>query len=233
MKALDPQPDLVLFDLDDTLCDYASARWLRLRIAFDRALSMLPQRPSVDLDQLAAESVAIHPHGVEHFGELLERYGAASSEGVEDAQQWYCSNRFYGLRLFEDALELLETIRTTRPDRRIGMITNGPAETQHAKIDLLHIRHLFDFILVSGEFGYAKPDQMIFGEALRLGGATADNALFIGDSAEFDIAGARIAGMRSVWMNRSGLGWASADPPPDFEATSLAAIQEMLVGTGS
>ena len=39
MKPLDRQPELVLFDLDDTLCDYAGARTGRLRIAFGFAAS--------------------------------------------------------------------------------------------------------------------------------------------------------------------------------------------------
>jgi putative hydrolase of the HAD superfamily len=228
MKPLDPQPELVLFDLDDTLCDYASARWLRLRIAFDRALSRLPRRPGVDLDELVAQSIAIHPHGVDHFSDLLARHDVSDEEAVAIARQWYQQNRFYGLNLFEGAKEVLVTLRRAVPGRRIGMITNGPAETQTAKIDLLGLRPFFDFIIVSGEFGHAKPDQLIFEEAMSLGNASPDEAVFIGDSPEHDMAGAQNAGILAVWMNTSGRTWEPSLPAPDIEVTSLETVCRLL-----
>ncbi|CAN5736866.1 TIGR02253 family HAD-type hydrolase [soil metagenome] len=233
MNALDPQPELVLFDLDDTLCDYASARWLRLRIAFDQALDRLPRRPSVDLDMLARESIEMHPHGVDHFHELLAKHEVEHREAVEHAQHWYRTNRFYGLRLFPDALETLVATRRALPGRRIGMITNGPAETQRAKIELLGIRSYFDFILISGEFGVAKPDRKIFEEATSRGTAGPDSSVFIGDSPEFDMAGARNAGMPGVWMNPTGQQWSHPDPRPGFEARTLGDVRTLLGGDRS
>src|SRR5438067_1416494 len=93
-----PAPALVLFDLDDTLCDYAGARAGRLRIAFADALAGLPGGgKDVDLDRLIAESVAIHPHGSDHFGSLLARYGVTDAAVAEAARRWYHANRFLGL----------------------------------------------------------------------------------------------------------------------------------------
>jgi putative hydrolase of the HAD superfamily len=228
MKPLEPQPALVLFDLDDTLCDYASARWLRLRIAFDKALSRLPRRPDVDLDVLAEQSIAIHPHGVDHFRDLLARYDVSDEAVVAIAQQWYQQNRFYGLNLFEGAKEVLVSVRRAVPGRRIGMITNGPAETQSTKIELLGLRPFFDFIIVSGEFGHAKPDRVIFEEAMNLGDASPDEAVFIGDSPEHDMAGAQNAGILAIWMNTSGRTWEPSLPPPDIELQSLKSVVKLL-----
>jgi HAD superfamily hydrolase (TIGR01549 family) len=228
MKPLPRQPDLVLFDLDDTLCDYASARWLRLRIAFDRALSRLPKRPAIDLDQLASESIAMHPHGVDHFIELLARYDVSDEEIVALAQEWYRTNRFYGLRLFPGAREALVAIRRAHPNRRIGMITNGPAETQAAKVDLLGLRPFFDFILISGEFGAAKPDRRIFDAALERGEALGEQSIFIGDSPEFDMAGARNAGMPGVWMNPQSRPWEGPDPAPEHEVRTIEEVRVLL-----
>jgi putative hydrolase of the HAD superfamily len=228
MKPLDPQPELVLFDLDDTLCDYASARWLRLRIAFDKALSRLPKRPEVDLDVLAGESIAIHPHGVEHFTDLLSQYDVSDAAIVAVAQQWYTQNRFYGLNLFEGAQDVLVAVRRAVPGRRIGMITNGPADTQTAKIDLLGLRPFFDFIIISGEFGHAKPDQLIFDEAMRLGDAAPEESVFIGDSPEHDMAGALNAGILAIWMNPIGRTWNPSLSKPDIELHSLADVAALL-----
>jgi FMN phosphatase YigB (HAD superfamily) len=220
---------LVLFDLDDTLCDYAGARAVRLRTAFGQALATVGGA-GVDLDRLIAESIAIHPHGVDHFPSLLARYGVACAETVTATQTWYRINRFYGLRLFPDALQTLGLARSGPLGRKVGLVTNGPADVQRAKIELFGLAPFVDFTLVSGEFGAAKPDAAIFAEAMRLGGAIADETLFVGDSPEFDIAGARACGMTTVWVNRTGWPWCDAGKPADYEVADLTALQALLRG---
>ena len=221
--------DLVLFDVDDTLCDYAGARALRLRRAFTRALATCKTRAGaepIDIERLIAESIAIHPHGTDHFPDLLRHYGVEDPDIVTGAREWYQANRFLGLQLFPDAVTTLRLARGN--GRAIGLITNGPADVQRAKLDLLGLRAHVDFALISGDFGTAKPDPAIFHEALRLAGVRADHALFVGDSPEFDVAGARASGIRSVWVNRTGAPWDHAEPPPDHEVTDLTALRPLL-----
>lgn len=220
-----PPPTLALFDLDDTLCDYAAARGGRLRIAFRKALA---HAPDVDLDALVAESIAAHPHGSDHFGDLLADHGVTDSRAVDAAWAWFHRNRFHGLALLPDAAETLDRVRAAMPGRRIGLITNGPADVQRAKIDMLGLEPHLDFALISGEFGVAKPDPAIFAEALRRGGADAGDAVVIGDSPEFDIAGAQASGIRAVWMNHAGLPWADGAPRPDREAGDLGEVRRLL-----
>jgi putative hydrolase of the HAD superfamily len=227
-RTLTTQPELVLFDLDDTLCDYAGARARRLRRAFEQAAAHAGARLPDDLEPMIAESIAIHPHGTEHFRDVLERYGITGEGAVLAAREWYATNRFHSLALFPDAVETLTSVRRARPDRRIGMITNGPSEVQRAKIELLAIEAHVDFILVSEEFGAWKPDPSIFAEALRLGGAEPASAIFIGDSAEHDMAGARAAGIDAVWMNPAGRPWSSPPPAPRYIVSSLAEVRALL-----
>jgi putative hydrolase of the HAD superfamily len=231
-----------LFDLDDTLCDYAGARAERLRIAFGQALAAAharearvtddvrppaaAQRPP-DLDALIAASIAVQPHGADHFPDLLRPYGVPA-EAAALAVAWYRANRFHGLGLFADALATLAAVRAALPGRRLGLITNGPAEVQRAKIELLGLDGLVDFALISGELGIEKPDPDIFRKALRMADATPDEAVFVGDSPDHDIAGARAAGIRAIWMNRSGRAWPAALPPPDDEVRDLAEFLALL-----
>ena len=223
---LHPPPRLLLFDLDDTLCDYAAARGLRLRRAFAPALDHVPD---LDLDRVIEDSLALHPHGTDHFADLLLQHGVTDPAVAAAAADWYRANRFLGLALFDDAVATLQALRNplSGDERRIGLVTNGPAEVQRAKIALLEVEPLVDFVLVSEEFGAWKPDPAIFAEALRLGGARADEAVFVGDSAEHDIAGARAAGIRTIWVNRTQRPWAG-DDPPDYEASDLATVRRLL-----
>lgn len=224
----DPQPDLVLFDLDDTLCDYAGARIGRLRIAFGLAEECAGTRLSAPMDEVVQESIRVQEHGVDHFPQILGTYGIHDPEAVHRAVEWFVGHRFHGLQLFPDAIETLQAVRAAKPHRRLGLITNGPAEVQTAKIDLLHIRPYFDFCLISGAFGFWKPDRQIFDEALKLGGARATNAVMIGDSPEHDMAGAEAAGIPTIWIDRQGLPWPPSLPPPTAVAADLSTVRRLL-----
>src|SRR3712207_3151700 len=113
LAPITPSPRLLLFDLDDTLCDYASARAQRLRIAFSlhyggRAAGLSDGMVSPDaertLERMIADSLAIHPHGADHFPEVFRRYGIADHSVAEAAMAWYRTHRFHGLALFADAV---------------------------------------------------------------------------------------------------------------------------------
>ena len=62
---------------------------------------------------------------------------------------------------------------------------------------------LLNVVVTSAQAGASKPDPAIFEFALQEVRCPAENALFVGDSLETDIAGARSAGLRAVLMDRS------------------------------
>lgn len=236
---IEPTPRLLLFDLDDTLCDYATARARRLRIAFNLDRFAEVGATGRDIERMIADSLATQPHGTDHFPTLFSRHGIDDPRVADAAMTWYRDNRFHGLDLFADAAPTLAKLRLARDssgrrvERRIGVVTNGPADVQRAKVELLGILDLVDFVVISGEFGAWKPDPAIFHEALRLGEATPEESVFIGDSAEHDMAGARAAGIRTIWMNRSGIVWNTAEPEPDQTVRNVAELVALLSGAES
>jgi putative hydrolase of the HAD superfamily len=80
---------------------------------------------------------------------------------------------------------------------------------------------LLDGAISSAEAGARKPDPAIFRPALELAGATADEALHVGDTAEEDVDGARAAGIRALLLDRDG-------GDGEGEISSLAEIEEHL-----
>lgn len=229
IEPFDPVPRSILLDLDDTLCDYTSARDLRLRIAFSEATGLAEDAP--ELGALVAASVAAHPHGADHFVDLLARFGYPDTARAQEAAAWYRANRFHGLALFADAAAVLEHLRFPGiglPARTLGIITNGPAEVQREKVSLLQVEPLVDFVIISGEFGVAKPDPSIFREALQRAGAAPEETVFVGDSAEYDIAGAHASGLRTVWVNRRGTPWAAAGRAPDRQILHIGQLPPLV-----
>jgi len=62
----------------------------------------------------------------------------------------------------------------------------------------LGVAPLFDAIVLASDAGAAKPDPAIFRLALARVGVPACDSLFVGDSSERDVAGARALGMRAI-----------------------------------
>jgi putative hydrolase of the HAD superfamily len=102
-------------------------------------------------------------------------------------------------RPFEDTFVVLTALRDKYAT---GIVTNGFATLQRAKINRYHLAEYVDFTLVSEEVGFHKPDKRIFLKALEMAGnASPQQTLYIGDNPVSDIQGAQDAGITPILMN--------------------------------
>ncbi|GBD19853.1 Pyrimidine 5'-nucleotidase YjjG [bacterium HR28] len=199
---------LVLFDLDDTLCDHSAS--FRLRV--QRALRTIPADRLTLPPQAVVEAALAQPsHTWEGLEHVLARAGVTDAVLLERAFTVYASDRFYGLELFPDSLPV---VRALQGRLLTGLVTNGPSDIQRAKLERLGIERLFPIVVISEEVGVAKPDPAIFAHALALAGVRPEEALYVGDHPLNDVVGARRAGLVSVWCNRFGREWNGEGAPP-------------------
>lgn len=91
-------------------------------------------------------------------------------------------------------------------DHALALVTNGAPDVQHEKLAPTTLAARFKAIVISAEVGIGKPDPRIFRVALDSLGVTGPDTVMVGDSLERDIAGARSAGIRGVWIDRAGAG---------------------------
>jgi putative hydrolase of the HAD superfamily len=219
VAGFEPRPRLVLFDLDNTICDYNLAREVRTRYAF------APHFTDRDrLDAAVQAAIDTGSEGEEHLAGILASHGVEDAELHEAARLRYIEDRYRGLKLFDEALDVVAAVSAVA---QVGMVTNGPTAIQRPKIDLLNIAAHFPVIVVSEEAGVWKPDPAIFAIALERCGCAPEDAIYVGDSAEHDIPGAHAAGMRAVWVNRGRIGWPGGDPP-DAEIHDLYELLTLL-----
>ena len=214
-------PRLVLFDLDDTLCDHDGSLRVRLNASFTAAFD---GNPPDNIDEIVEISIERSVFGTDHFSEVLEPFGISEEEQIQAAIDTYVADRFRGLKLFPEAVDVVTTVRK---QTGIGMITNGPSDIQRQKLDLLGIEPLFPFILVSEEVDIWKPDPRIFERAMELGEAQRHETVYIGDNPDHDVGGARAAGITSIWVNRSGTMFPGS-VEPDHQISDLLEIFEIL-----
>jgi putative hydrolase of the HAD superfamily len=113
-------------------------------------------------------------------------------------------------------------------DHRLGLVTNGAPDVQREKLAGTTLAPRFGAIVISAELGIAKPDPRIFHAALDALGVK-DAAAMVGDSLTRDVAGARSAGIRSIWIDRGGEPPRPEDPVPDARVRALSEVRSALV----
>jgi len=81
--------------------------------------------------------------------------------------------------------------------RRTAVVSNFDGRLP-ALLEALGLLGALDAVVLPAQVGAAKPDPRIFAAALGRLGARADEAAFVGDDPERDLAGARAAGIAAV-----------------------------------
>lgn len=204
--------DTVAFDLDDTL-------WLESR-AQERAVETLHREWAVEhpfdafwsfwrevsgrlFDAYTAGQLS---HGEQRSGrirELRKAFGQAAEES--DVEHW--TRRYVELyqsawKPVPDAIPVLERLK----DMGVGLavVTNGDGGMQRAKLSRMDLLPRFDWVVISGEVGAAKPDPVIFEHLLAVSGREPGRFLFVGDRRDKDVDPARRMGMAALQIDHEG-----------------------------
>lgn len=155
---------------------------------------------------------------------VLSRIGVAAGYGthfVDDAFTVFDAER-NNVEIFPEVVPALEDLR----ERYVLIaVTNG-----NANLEVIGIRHLFHHIVTAASAGAAKPARQIFDVAVKAGGVTAGRTLHVGDHPEFDVEGARAAGLRTAWVNRAGDDWPEHADSPDIEVQNVGLLADFLLG---
>ncbi len=147
--------------------------------------------------------------GVEFSKELMEGYFASQRKRRE---------RLFALR--EGVVQTLEELRSR--GLCLGIVSNVDEDQLAFLVALGQLERYFHFILSSEKARSCKPDPAIFEQALRRAGCAPKEALFVGDSLQQDIAGAKRVGMRAVLL------WHRTDrTPPDHGSKPDHVIQSI------
>lgn len=209
-------PDFLFLDLDDTILDYMAPGercWENLCASF------APRLDNISPDQLLT---AIKQTG-KWFWSDPERHRTWRLD-LRTARRLVLAQAFSQLQVDNPKMsdELADSFTTLREemvqpfpgsietlkilqdrDIRMGLITNGNAEFQRAKIRRFALEQYFDFILVESEFGVGKPDLRVFKHGLEQFSVSPTQVWMIGDDLEYDIRPAQQLGMGTVWVNHA------------------------------
>ncbi len=110
--------------------------------------------------------------------------------------------------------ELLEGLRAA--GLRLAVVSNADGRVDRY-LETAGLADCFEFVLDSGVVGIEKPDPRIFQLACERLGMSPDEVVYVGDSYEVDVVGARAAGIEAILL---------VDEPRDGVAC-ISAITEL------
>jgi HAD superfamily hydrolase (TIGR01549 family) len=228
-------PEVLLFDLDDTILHFTAGQPNCWRLALERHLpkrhdhaALLSAIDREGSDFWAPPGRAFWGRQNMHAARRLIACSALADHGVSLDLCHHIADEMTErkealVRPFEGALDVLASLRER--GHRLGLLTNGSAEFQRRKLTRFALEPLFDIILIEGELGYGKPDRRVFGAALAHFDARSTECCMIGDNLEADIGGARDSGISGVWHDAYGVGLPDAPiATPDRVIRSLSEL---------
>ena len=184
----------VYFDLDGTLCTYA----VPFEEQFEAAVS--PYGESTDAAYEAYVDRLLH--AIENCEPEPYRaaFDAAAAETELDAPVETLAREYRETELEASVVSPAAKRVVERAARNCptGVLTNGDGDHQRSKLERHGLDEPVDEVIVSADVGAGKPDPRIFEVAKER--LPAEEYVFVGDSYETDVVGAREAGFHTVYV---------------------------------
>lgn len=93
-----------------------------------------------------------------------------------------------------------ETLRQLHPKYHLAAVSDGQEAYAIPELHAVGLSGYFDPIVISGHFGYRKPDERLFTAALAAMKMGPSEVLFVGNDMYRDIYGAQRLGMKTVFF---------------------------------
>jgi HAD superfamily hydrolase (TIGR01509 family) len=233
----------IIFDFIGTLVNCRNYSMDKSKLKLHRAL--VAEEFDINLDKfLEAYDLAHEKYRKVRYGQLQEVTNAVwVSEALcnlgfkidaDDGKVKAALNVFF--QDFIDTLELRvgakELLRQTQSQYKLALISNFTyAPVIYKSLRKLEINSFFNVVVVSEEVGWRKPSGLIFQVALNRLQVQADQAVYVGDSPSEDIKGAKMAGLKTVFVPSQFnklRDLHDSNQEPDFVAKDLAMVLEQL-----
>lgn len=202
---------LAIFDLDDTLINFAATREVAYRQmaqhldregvdseAFVRACPPIDRKLFALFEQ---GQLSRQEYRLRRFSEPFAVIGVTPKAGlVQHINKLFMDCVNDTPLLFDDARSVLEALRSA--GIRTAILTNGPSDGQRRKLAATGLADAVDHVAIGEEIGFSKPSPQAFHSVIgRFQVANADT-LMVGDSPTLDYDAALNAGLKALLLDR-------------------------------
>ena len=206
-------PNLVMFDVDETLIDHEKSARLALEAVINNieefsgiCYSELREIWARDFQKYWKDVIfgktTIEENRINRFESTLKELGSSEPEATAlKAAEIYGHVYDSSISAIPGSHDFIMMIREL--EIPVALITNNLVENQKMKLEKSGFSNMYDFMITSEETGLFKPDGEMFNKALERFGVSPEQALMIGNSFAEDVVGAFNAGVKAAWFNRS------------------------------
>ena len=135
------------------------------------------------------------------FAEIIRRYGGAATHGAlplaEVTAAVFRAAGRYQLQLYEGVLPVLRMLAERYP---MGAVSDGQKVWAMPELRSVGLAEIFFPIIISGDYGFRKPDPRMYRMALRELALRPAEVIFVGNDMYRDVCGAHDAGMKTVFF---------------------------------
>jgi 5'-nucleotidase len=229
----------VLFDLDDTLFDHMHSSRQGL-VAAIKDHHNLQQAQLFEVERLYTRlldeyhiqvlqgKISLQQARFQRIQKLFEHYEVqAGKQQIEQAIAQYVAGYRLARQPVPGSIQLLQALHGRV---HIAVVTNNITAEQREKLQVCGLEPFVDTLITSEDVGAIKPDPAIFAIALQRIGCSAQEVVMLGDAWLADIIGAQRAGIRAVWLNRTGI--SCPDPTLAIELQALEPLETVLAALG-
>lgn len=196
----------IIFDVDDTLIDFADTENFALRSLFKSRQWPLTdelQRRYHSYNQGLWRQLECNELTYDQLSEMVFHDFIKENLNIEvdglavmDEYRSYFGQAYKLLPGVEDTLRFAK-----KQNYQLTILSNGEAFMQRHRLKLAGIETYFDVIVTSEEAGYSKPDTGIFDYFFSRAHFGPEDTIFFGDGLQSDILGAENYGFASIWYN--------------------------------
>lgn len=195
----------LLFDVDDTLLDFAASEQAALRETFEEFDLPCNEETIAIYKEINTALWASLEKGEIKKDKLVQKRFALLLEKLDKKGNAAKINEFYLGKLSEKAIvyEGAATILKELAEvATIAVVSNGVEKVQKGRLEQSGLMPYIDAAFVSEKVGVVKPNRKFFDVALNtLGVTNREKVLVIGDSLKADIQGGNNAGLDTCWCN--------------------------------
>lgn len=222
----------LLFDLDNTLVDFANASKKSLWASFEQAgmacnedIYHLYKKENAAVweafELKEIDALTLRTLRFERLFKAMDEQGLSPSE--------FSHNYLQGLIKYTEAYEgVHDLLDDLKSKYRLSIVTNGLREVQRPRLAKTGLTKYFESIVVSDEIGVAKPDADYFENVSQSVKNPASKAetMIIGDNLNSDILGGVNFGIKTCWLHHGKKN--ETDLKPDISIQQVLELKKHL-----
>ena len=224
----------LLFDVNGTLIDIETDEWMeeayravghflsyqgiRLRRCAVRDLYFQVMKEQFagkkevypEFDVVAVWREAIRRNATAYTRSLPPEKLAQMPQFVAELQRGVCRKR---LLAYPQTLEVLTQLKARYP---LAIVSDAQTVYGVPELRAVGLADLFSPIVISGDYGFRKPDPRLFQAALAQLKVRPEQAIFVGNDRFRDVFGARQVGMKTILFCPQGNPGGPPENEPDY-----------------